>query len=122
MHHYNNKKILTSVITLALATQLSTGCLLAAGAVGAEGGYIAIQDTRTAGEVVDDQLIHTALKTKLLADPAVSGLSINVDVHQRNVQLRGYVKSQFEIDRAVHLARQTKGVKSVESRLILDRP
>ena len=98
------------------------GCLVAAGAAGAEGAYVASQEHRSVGETIDDQVVLTSVKSTLIADPEVSGLGINVDVFQGEVTLRGYVKTQREIDRAIDLASSTAGVKSVESRLVLDRP
>ena len=106
---------------VAVIVPALSGCWLAAGAVGAEAGYIASQDKRTAGETIDDQVIHSSIKSSMLADSEVSGLKINVDVNRGNVELRGYVPTQHEIDRAVEIAQKTKGVASVKSLLVLDR-
>ena len=111
----------TTSLFLTIAISALNGCWIAAGAAGAETGYVASQDKRSAGQTIDDQMILASLKSKLIADPDVSGLSINVDVFQGGVTLRGYVQSQYEIDRAVKLARTTEGVTSVDSRLVLDR-
>ncbi len=112
----------TSLVVVALLPLLFSGCWLGAGALGAEAGYVASQEERSAGETIDDQVILTSVKSKLVGDPEVSGLSINVDVFKGVVQLRGYVDSQSEIDRAIRLAQETKGVARVDSRLVLDRP
>jgi hyperosmotically inducible protein len=112
----------TSLVVVALLPLLLSGCWLGAGALGAEAGYVASQEERSAGETIDDQVILTSVKSKLVGDPEVSGLSINVDVFKGVVQLRGYVDSQSEIDRAIRLAHETKGVSRVDSRLVLDRP
>lgn len=111
------------ICIFGLATMLATlnGCILAAGAAGAEAGYVASQEKRTVGETIDDQVILSSVKSKLLADPDVSGLAINVDVDRGNVTMRGYVKTQHEVDRAIELARGTEGVVSVDSRMVLDR-
>ena len=115
------KKTLISLLVVGMGSLSLTGCWLAAGAVGAEGGYIASQDNRTAGQTIDDQAILASLKTKMLTDPDVSGLKINVDVYQGVVTLRGYVKTQGEVNRAIELANSTSGVKRVDSKLVLDR-
>jgi hyperosmotically inducible periplasmic protein len=114
------KRFLITTALLTTATVGLSGCWLGAGAVGAEGAYIASQEKRTAGQTIDDQVILTSLKTRMLADPEVSGLNINVDVFKGIVQLRGYVKTQTEINRAIALAQSVEGVRSVESRLVLD--
>ncbi len=115
------KKSLSSVL-LGLCSVSLSGCWLAAGAAGAEGAYVATQEHRSAGETIDDQVILASVKSKLLSDPEVSGLNINVDVFRGEVKMRGFVKTQHEIERAIQLAMSTDGVKSVDSRLVLDRP
>lgn len=98
-----------------------SGCWLAAGAAGAEAGYVASQENRSAGQTIDDQVILASLKSKLLADSDTSGMKINVDVFKGAVELRGYLKSQGEIDRAIDIARRTDGVTLVNSKLVLDQ-
>lgn len=110
--------ILGGAITIGACV---SGCLVAAGAAGAEAGYVASQENRSAGQTIDDQVILTSVKSKLLADPDVSGLNINVDVMKGVVELRGYVKSPQEIERAVTIAQNTDGVRRVDSRLVLDQ-
>ena len=61
--------------------------------------------------------ITSAVKAKLLADSAVSGLSIDVDTENGIVTLTGNVKSKAEADRAVMLARNTDGVTRVVNNL-----
>jgi hyperosmotically inducible protein len=70
-----------------------------------------------AGEVVGDAAITTAVKTKLLGDPNVSGLKIDVDTTNGIVTLTGNVPNAAEKTRAIELARETSGVKSVTDRL-----
>lgn len=72
---------------------------------------------KSAGEVVDDAVITTKVKSALLADPDVSGLAINVDTYKGQVTLTGNVKSGAQITRAEDIARGTKGVTSVKSNL-----
>ena len=75
---------------------------------------------RPVGEVMDDAAITAAVKAKLLADPTVGGLKIDVDTREGIVYLTGdNLKGQAEIDQAIKLARETSGVKSVESKLIV---
>jgi hyperosmotically inducible protein len=71
----------------------------------------------TAGEVITDAAITSAVKTQFLADPGVSGLKIDVDTSYGVVVLSGNVKSPGEADRASAIARQTRGVKTVINQL-----
>src|SRR5690242_16936275 len=72
------------------------------------------------GEVIDDAAITTAVKTKLLADSKVGGLKIDVDTSNGVVTLTGPVTSTAERTQALKLARGTKGVKRVVSKLTLE--
>jgi hyperosmotically inducible protein len=69
------------------------------------------------GEVVTDAAITSAVKTKFLAEPGVPGTSINVDTNDHVVTLTGTVKSKAEAQKAVRIARDTKGVKRVVNHL-----
>jgi hyperosmotically inducible periplasmic protein len=70
-------------------------------------------------DVTADASITAAVKTKLLADPKVGGLKIDVDTKDNVVTLRGTVKSIAERDEAIRLAKTTTGVKSVVNNLIV---
>lgn len=77
--------------------------------------------TNRTGAVVVDAAVTSAVKTKLLADTAVSGLKIDVDTKDGIVTLNGMVVTRAEADRAVSLARDTNGVKSVVNNLRIGR-
>lgn len=74
-----------------------------------------------AGAYVTDAAITSAVKAKFLADTAVSGLKIDVDTSGGMVTLNGTVSSRAEADRAMTLARNTDGVKSVHDNLKVGR-
>jgi len=63
--------------------------------------------------VLDDAGITARVKAKLLADPEVGGMYIDVDTLDGRVTLNGKVKSQDEKAEAEKLARHTEGVKEV---------
>ena len=75
---------------------------------------------RPVGTVMDDAAITAAVKAKLLADTKVGGLKIDVDTRNGVVYLTGdHMKSQAEIDQAMKLAKETSGVKDVQSKLTM---
>lgn len=76
---------------------------------------------RTLGEHIDDATITAAVKTRLLDDPQVKGLRIDVDTREGVVFLTGSVRSQQESDRAVEVARGTEHVKDVKPNLAISR-
>jgi hyperosmotically inducible protein len=72
-----------------------------------------------AAEAVTDAGITTKVKSKLLADPDVSGLRIDVDTLDGVVTLSGTVGSAAERMRALDLAGKVENVKRVEDKLTL---
>ncbi len=78
------------------------------------------QGKKNTGEVIDDAVITSTIKTKLLADSDVSGLDIDVDTNKGVVELHGAVSSETESRKAEDIARQVDGVVSVENDLVID--
>jgi hyperosmotically inducible periplasmic protein len=67
------------------------------------------------GEYIDDSVITSTVKAKLLADKEVSGLAINVETFKAVVQLSGFAKTNAERRKAAELARSVDGVKDVKN-------
>lgn len=105
-------------LVLALCFSLC-GCWVALVGVGAEAGYLASQEERSAGETLDDQRITAEVKSRLVADQGFAGLDINVDTFKKVVTLRGFVARNEQAERAVEIASSVSGVRDVESRLFL---
>jgi hyperosmotically inducible protein len=67
---------------------------------------------------VKDSAITTKIKAKLAEEKLSSLARIKVDTDAKGaVVLRGKVKTQEEADKAVSIARDTEGVKSVENHI-----
>jgi hyperosmotically inducible protein len=75
----------------------------------------------TVGQHVDDAVITAAVKSRLLEDPQVKGLNIDVDTRDGVVFLTGNVRNQAEGDRAVEVARGTDHVRDVKPNLTVVR-
>jgi osmotically-inducible protein OsmY len=67
------------------------------------------------GEQVDDTVITSKIKTAFVQDPAVSNLNISVETFKGTVQLSGFANNQTEISRAVEIASDVQGVRSVKN-------
>ena len=67
------------------------------------------------GEYIDDTAITGKVKTALLQDKQVSGLNINVESFKGKVQLSGFAGTAEERARAVKIAGDVPGVKSVSN-------
>jgi hyperosmotically inducible protein len=84
-------------------------------------GMIVREKAKKAGEAIADATanarITTTIKSKLIAEPGISALSINVDTTDGLVTLSGTVKSEEEVAKAVRIALETDGVHKVVSTL-----
>lgn len=101
-----NYKHAISVAILAGATLVTTGCAVTRG-------------QESVGAYVDDKVIATTVKAKLLEDKTVGGMSVNVDSLNGTVALSGFAKSNAEKAQAEYLARNTKGVREVKNNLVV---
>jgi len=73
---------------------------------------------RTLGEHIDDAGITMKVKSRLLDDPVVKGLKIDVDTRDGVVFLTGSVSNDAEKKQAIELARTTEGVKDVQANFL----
>ena len=67
------------------------------------------------GEYVDDTVITGKVKSAILNEPTLKVAEINVETFKGIVQLSGFVSSQAAATRAVSVARDVGGVKSVKN-------
>lgn len=74
-----------------------------------------------AGDATGNAALTAAVKTKFLADTGVSGLRIDVDSNNGVVTLTGTVPTAAEKKKALAIAKDTDGVKSVVDRLKVGR-
>lgn len=108
---------LKHLVLVFICLPILSGCLAAAAAGGAAAGYYVGQDERSMGQITDDAVISSSVKTRLIGDGEVAARHINVDVRNQVVSLHGSVASQEEKDKAVEIARSTRGVTRVVSYL-----
>ena len=69
------------------------------------------------GDSVSDSALTAKIKSKMVFDDDVTARGIDVDTSSSIVTLTGVVRSANERDRAVRLARETKGVTKVVDKL-----
>lgn len=72
---------------------------------------------QSVGRVIDDGVITTEVKAKLIADSRTDAYKINVDTKQGVVQLTGFVDSTDQKQAAGEVARTVNGVKEVRNDL-----
>ncbi len=89
------------------------GLLALAVTVSALGACASTRTHEGTGEYVDDTVITAKVKAAVFNEPTLKSAEINVETFKGRVQLSGFVNSRSDIDRAVMLARDVKGVTSV---------
>ena len=99
-------------------TRLATTLVIAA-LIAPVSGYAADKTmTESIKENVSDSVITTKIKAEYAKDKDVSALKIKVDTDDKGVvTLSGTAKTKAEADKAVSIARDTKGVSSVKNEI-----
>jgi osmotically-inducible protein OsmY len=77
------------------------------------------QASTTLGEKIDDVTITATVSTGLAKDPDLSAIKINVDTKDGVVTLNGPAPSAAAKDKATDIAKQVKGVTSVNNQLVV---
>ena len=67
------------------------------------------------GDYIDDTVLTTKVKAAVFNEPSLKSAEINVETFKGVVQLSGFVNSQADINKAVEVAREVPGVKSVKN-------
>jgi osmotically-inducible protein OsmY len=65
------------------------------------------------GDYIDDTVLTTKVKAAVFNETSLQSAEINVETFKGVVQLSGFVSSQADINKAVEIARDVPGVKSV---------
>lgn len=68
---------------------------------------------------LDDSGVTAKVKTELLKDNGIKGLSISVETYRGQVILSGFVDNSQQADRAVQIASGIRGVSAVKNSLIV---
>ena len=89
--------------------------ILAALAMAVTLGCASTAKTEGTGDYVDDTVITAKVKTAILGEATLKSAEINVETFKGTVQLSGFVSSQADVNRAVVVAKNVKGVKSVKN-------
>ncbi|HEY2817015.1 MAG TPA: BON domain-containing protein [Casimicrobiaceae bacterium] len=100
--------------------KIATTCFVIGSMLAPVSAFAADSDADRAhpGDFVKDSVITTKIKTKLASEHPGSAKHISVDTDKNGVVwMTGTVNNQDEADKAVAIARNTEGVKTVKSEL-----
>jgi osmotically-inducible protein OsmY len=93
----------------------SATSLLAIFAIAGLMGCASTSKSEGTGEYVDDTVITAKVKTAIFEQPNLKSAEINVETFKGVVQLSGFVSSQANVNEAVMVAKNVKGVSSVKN-------
>ncbi len=114
--------LLSFVISASLITWLTfAGCGAVVVGGAAYGGYKGATDQRSINTMLDDSLISSTIKTKMISDEFVKARHIDVDVLNGVVFLIGVVESSSQRRMAADIARGVEGVRRVENQLLIGK-
>ena len=104
--------------------KIATTCFVIASVLAPAVAYAADGDSDRSrpGTFVKDSVITTKIKAKLAAEHPASAKHVKVDTDKNGVVwLSGTTDSQAEADKTVEIARNTEGVKSVNTKLTVQK-
>lgn len=84
-------------------------------------GCASTRSHESPAEYVDDSVITMKVKTAIFADESLKSSEVNVETFKGVVQLSGFVNSQADIQKALAVAAEVGGVKSVRNDMQLKR-
>lgn len=91
----------TAMLAGALALLLSTGAMA----------------DKTAGQYVDDSILQSEVKAKLMGGDFMGGMAINTEIRKGVVQLGGWIDDEEMGKQAAEIAAGVEGVKEVDNQL-----
>ena len=104
---------------LLAASVICSAAILAAGCSKPEATASLPVAPTTVGNEIDDTVVTASVKSALLSDSDIRSFDFQVETRKGEVQLSGFAQNQAQIDRALELTRQVKGVKNVLNKLDL---
>lgn len=73
--------------------------------------------SRTIGQGFDDKVLAGKIKTRLIEEPGIKSLNIEVEVYSGTANVTGMVASQGQKKNILHLIRSVEGVKGIVDNL-----
>lgn len=73
--------------------------------------------SRTMGQGLDDKVLSSKIKARLMEEPGIKSLNIDVDVYSGSVNVTGTVPNQEQKKKVLNLIRSVEGVRGVVDNL-----
>lgn len=89
--------------------------MIIAGVLATAVGCASTSKQESTGQYVEDTAITTKVKAAVFNEPTLKSSEINVETYKGVVQLSGFVSDEADTRKAVEVARNVNGVKSVKN-------
>lgn len=113
---------LIRLLILLTASLSLPGCFATTILGGAAAGAAGIHDERTVGRQLDDVAIASKIDARLIAERDMPSRWIGVEVIRGKTTLTGHLPTRRQIERAVYITKQIRGVVSVDNQLEIGTP
>jgi hyperosmotically inducible protein len=108
------------ISNVAMASALAGILAVSLAACGnAEPPAVAEPQASTVGNVIDDTVLTTRVKSALMANPQINSYDFKVETRKGEVMLSGFVNSQAELNLATAIVQAVDGVKSIQNNVAL---
>jgi hyperosmotically inducible protein len=114
--HTLNHRIANAAMASALAGILAVTLAACGKSAETSGGA---QPSSSVGNVIDDTVITTRIKSALMADPKINSYDFKVETRKGEVLLSGFVDNQTQLDLATATVRGVEGVTSLQNNVAL---
>ena len=105
---------LSGVLALALAA-----CGEATNTSNTDTAATSAPQPSTVGEVIDDTVLSTRIKSALMANPQINSYDFKIASRNGEVLLSGFIDSQAQLDLALATVRAVDGVSSVQNNMTI---
>lgn len=110
------------IVLLLVAVQALSGCVAAAIVGGGAAVGSAVGDERSVSQHLDDVTIASNIDARLVAEKDMPSRWVSVEVIGGIATLTGYLRTQEQIERAVYICSNVRGVRDVRSELQIGAP
>lgn len=114
-----HSKYFVGARAIAAGAIVSTLLVTIIGCNKAQDGNADAPPAATIGNVVDDSILTTKVKSALLANDDIKSLDIKVETNKGVVMLSGFADNPTQIERAIAVAKGIEGVASVVNQFSL---
>jgi hyperosmotically inducible protein len=122
MNPFHRRRIANAAMASALSGVLAlslAACGDASNTSNTSNTAASAPQSSTVGEVIDDTVLSTRIKSALMANPQINSYDFKLATRNGDVLLSGFVDSQAQINLAMDTVRAVDGVKSVQNNMTI---